>query len=631
MTSKENIIVSLTSWYKRINNTVPVLGSLLHQTLPASKIILNLCTEDFPNMEKDLPKELLELVAANPKIEIYWFLENYKAFKKHLHAVEIATDDDLILSADDDHIYPSDFIEKMYVSYCYYDKKFPVTLNKIMLSHGLWTFNGPGTLYRKKDWGPDYQKYLTYNVLRNCNDDIFLTILFAINKVIILPEIFHFIEDKKMLYNDNDAWTDRKSAKRHKVTTEKIDSLFETTLAAIDESFKETYFHGRKSVFTPDFWEIIENAVIYNLERYENSKWSGLNFMFDNFFKNYLRGNYYNLDFKAIGLDVPRPHFRKDFVGDNKLIVTISSWPKRIENVGAVLESILENTILPDEIVLNLAKQDFGFDKDKEVSFEDFCTLREQYKIDDLIDLIQTSGIIKIHWYDDPELKSWKKHLYVLDAYDKNDLVICIDDDILYSPVFIEVFLKSYNYYGREFPITSITASWCHGTFGFCGHSTLYRIGDFGDYKKYISEKLTHMLPEDNHLLNLLLLNGKLLMPVIGRNFLFKNTKFNQGDSNFGNNVFTEEWWNSYRKLIDESTNIIKTAAADREELKIGWSPWFYNFAWAETEKFVKNYKNKWTTGYKKIVFDAIEKHFNGDFGREKETCIDDALCNIII
>ena len=79
MISEERIIVSLTSWYKRIGNVKTVVESLLNQTLPASKILINLCTEDFPNMEEDLPEDLLELVRNNSNVvEIYWFVENYK-------------------------------------------------------------------------------------------------------------------------------------------------------------------------------------------------------------------------------------------------------------------------------------------------------------------------------------------------------------------------------------------------------------------------------------------------------------------------------------------------------------------------------------------------------------------------
>jgi hypothetical protein len=112
MITEENIIVSMTSWNKRITNVPDVLESIIKQTIQPTKILINLCIQDFPNMEEDLPADLLKIVEENDNIEIYWFIENYKAWKKHLYALDIATDKDIIISVDDDHIYPEDFIEK---------------------------------------------------------------------------------------------------------------------------------------------------------------------------------------------------------------------------------------------------------------------------------------------------------------------------------------------------------------------------------------------------------------------------------------------------------------------------------------------------------------------------------------
>ena len=117
MLTEESIIVSMTSWHKRIDNVKTVLESIMKQTLMPTKILLNLCTEDFPRMTQDLPDDLLAYLEEHKNIiEVYWFIENYKAWKKHLHALDIATDNDLIISIDDDHIYPEHFIEDMYVS-----------------------------------------------------------------------------------------------------------------------------------------------------------------------------------------------------------------------------------------------------------------------------------------------------------------------------------------------------------------------------------------------------------------------------------------------------------------------------------------------------------------------------------
>jgi len=628
MKIKEHLIVSITSWHKRILNVRPVIESIINQTIPPDKILINLCIEDFPNMTEDLPSDLLELIANHSNIELYWFIENYKAWKKHLHALDIANQDDLIISIDDDHIYPNDFIEKLYVSYCYYGKKCPVTLNKIMLCHNIWTFNGPGTLYRKSDWG-EYQKYLTYDVLHNCINDIFITILFALNGVPILPEIFHIPDDDELLFCDNNSYTDKRAAARHNEENPMI-TLRDNTLIAMEQSLSKNYFKGANTKYTPTFWDIIESLIV-KLKTSSVANFSCVQYEIDKFYSNFLKPNVYNVNYKDLSLDIYRSSFREDYIGkDNKLIITLSSWPGRISNVVPVLESILYNSILPTDIVVNFAKPDWNIPLDVAVDLDYLETFKnDDFK--DLIALARKNPIIKMHWYDDAELKSWKKHLYVLDNYSENDVVICIDDDILYSEVFIETMLKSYNYYGREFPITSITSSYCHGMFGFCGHSTLYRPGDFKGYKEYITPEILHMLPEDNHLLNILHLNNKLLMPVIGRNFLFKDVNFNAGDSNFGNGVFNDIWWKNYHQIMEESEKIILTKCKGRKELEENWHPVFFSFAIYNATQFLKKYKNLWTDEYKKLIYDNIQNHVNSGFGNVMETCLETTLDNKII
>ena len=198
MNVPEKILVTMTSWHKRIDNVAPVVKTLLNQTIKPNKILLNFCTEDFPNMEGDLPNDLLELVKENDCIEIYWFIENYKAWKKHLHAIEIADDNTLIICTDDDHLYPEYFIEWLYVSYCYYGKKNPVTLNTTLVCHNLWSFNGPGTLYRKSDW-KDYKKYLNqYNVIH-----IDISSFWDFYKDNIVEKIIEYIcEEIREIYGD---------------------------------------------------------------------------------------------------------------------------------------------------------------------------------------------------------------------------------------------------------------------------------------------------------------------------------------------------------------------------------------------------------------------------------------------
>ena len=50
---KKIIIVSFTSWSKRISNVYEVLKSILNQSIPPDLIELNLSETEFPNKEND--------------------------------------------------------------------------------------------------------------------------------------------------------------------------------------------------------------------------------------------------------------------------------------------------------------------------------------------------------------------------------------------------------------------------------------------------------------------------------------------------------------------------------------------------------------------------------------------------
>ena len=106
----------------------------------------------------------------------------------------------------------------------------------------------------------------------------------------------------------------------------------------------------------------------------------------------------------------------------------------------------------------------------------------------------------------------------------------------------------------------------------------MYPVRGFKDFHKYMTSEIYHKFPEDNHLLNILNINKCPLLPVIGLNFLFYDTNYNEGDSNFGNLNFTDEWWASYHDIMNESSRIIENTCQGREELKCAWNPIYYNF-----------------------------------------------------
>lgn len=73
------IIVSMTSWQKRIKNVSKVIFSLLNQSVKPDSIELNLSIEEFPNKEKDLPEDLQNII-ENKLCNVNWV----KKIQKHL-------------------------------------------------------------------------------------------------------------------------------------------------------------------------------------------------------------------------------------------------------------------------------------------------------------------------------------------------------------------------------------------------------------------------------------------------------------------------------------------------------------------------------------------------------------------
>jgi glycosyltransferase involved in cell wall biosynthesis len=107
------LIVSLTSYPPRIGMVHQAIKTLLGQTKKADKVILWLADSEFPNREKDLPKELLDLAPKGLSIE---WCEDLKSYKKIMPALR-KYPKALICIADDDNLYSSDWLQKLYDSY----------------------------------------------------------------------------------------------------------------------------------------------------------------------------------------------------------------------------------------------------------------------------------------------------------------------------------------------------------------------------------------------------------------------------------------------------------------------------------------------------------------------------------
>ncbi len=116
LTTKERsqkIIVTLTSFPKRINTVSKTINTILRQSVKPDKIILWLAKEEFPKGKSELPEDLLKLEKLGLTID---WCENLLSYKKLIPTLRLYPND-IIITADDDIYYEEDWIESLYSQY----------------------------------------------------------------------------------------------------------------------------------------------------------------------------------------------------------------------------------------------------------------------------------------------------------------------------------------------------------------------------------------------------------------------------------------------------------------------------------------------------------------------------------
>lgn len=162
------IIVSLTSWTKRIGNVKAVVESLIDQSTKPDRIEVNLSLDEFTNRIKDLPEDLQNLVMENSGIvKVNWVKGNDGVFKKFIPVLKkYPFEDFYLLSCDDDWLYRNDYIKSMMF---YLDKfkadTFCLANAKVIGNRQIY---GPGI------FKPDFYEKLTKDVINTRIDDMYI-------------------------------------------------------------------------------------------------------------------------------------------------------------------------------------------------------------------------------------------------------------------------------------------------------------------------------------------------------------------------------------------------------------------------------------------------------------------------
>lgn len=145
----ENVIISLTSHPGRINTIDKCINSLLNQSVVPKKIILWLSKKQFPGLDKDLPKGLLNLT-TNKIFEIRWTEDDLGPHKKYYYVMQEFKEIPIII-VDDDVCYDKNFVKVLMKSY----KKFPKCIS--CMRANFMMFKPDGNLREYKSWLMGYR------------------------------------------------------------------------------------------------------------------------------------------------------------------------------------------------------------------------------------------------------------------------------------------------------------------------------------------------------------------------------------------------------------------------------------------------------------------------------------------
>lgn len=113
-----------------------------------------------------------------------------------------------------------------------------------------------------------------------------------------------------------------------------------------------------------------------------------------------------------------------------RIIASFTTYPARIEHVSQSIETLFSQTRLPDEIVLYLAEEQFP---------------RHEADLTEKLLKLSYTGQLKIRWCPE-DLRSHKKYFYAMQEY-PNDLIVTLDDDLLYNRNMLKNLWESFMLY----------------------------------------------------------------------------------------------------------------------------------------------------------------------------------------
>lgn len=173
------IVISFTSWKKRIGNCKKVVESVLGNTMKPDRVYLNLSKDEFGD-ESNLPKDLVELFEKDDRLFFNWCDGNTKQFKKVFPILQYLDDEDIVIATDDDIALPNDFIENRVNQFKSLGGNHPISsaLKKCHIGD-TFVVSTPVTFSAKMLHG--WERFVNKTVIDTGNDDRCMLVIFWFN------------------------------------------------------------------------------------------------------------------------------------------------------------------------------------------------------------------------------------------------------------------------------------------------------------------------------------------------------------------------------------------------------------------------------------------------------------------
>ena len=176
----------------------------------------------------------------------------------------------------------------------------------------------------------------------------------------------------------------------------------------------------------------------------------------------------------------------------------MTSWVKRIKNVKPVVENIMKGTLQPDRLYLSLSVNEFPN--------------RESELPKDLVEYFSNNDKLILNWVDGENTKTMKKVFPVLQYLEDDDIILPVDDDIMYPLDYVEKRVMEYKTHfqpiagKRNYKTTTFYKK--YNIMYNCGAGCLFTKKMMNHWDEYVDEKLLKTNNDDTCYTMLEWLNG---------------------------------------------------------------------------------------------------------------------------